>query len=235
MYNQIVAELQTYINPEKAAFFPNFFKSGKGQYGEGDQFWGITVPHQRLVVKKFAKDASLNDITLLITNPIHEQRLTGFLMLVAKYQKASKEEKSKLYLYYLQNTKCANNWDLVDSSAHYIVGEYLLEKEDKEILYTLSESSNLWEQRISIMSTFAFIKKNKFDDALIISAMLLDHKHDLIHKAVGWMLREIGKRDKETLTRFLLTRYRLMPRTMLRYAIEKFPEPERQAYLGGAI
>lgn len=235
MYNQIVAELQTYINPEKAAFFPNFFKTGKGQYGEGDQFWGITVPHQRLVVKKFAKDASLTDIDLLISNPIHEQRLTGFLMLVAKYSKAKKEEKELIYQFYLKNTKKANNWDLVDSSAHYIVGDYLLEKEDKEILYTLSESSNLWEQRISILSTFAFIKKNKFNDALIISAMLLDHKHDLIHKAVGWMLREIGKRDKETLTQYLLTRYRLMPRTMLRYAIEKFPEPERQAYLGGGI
>jgi 3-methyladenine DNA glycosylase AlkD len=235
--NKVKKELEKYINKEKAAFFPKFFKTGIGQYGEGDQFIGVTVPNQRKVSKMFYKEMELKDIQELLNSPIHEHRLTSLYILVLKFEKSKDlAEKKKIYDFYLKNAKKVNNWDLVDSSAHKIVGAYLLETEEsRDILYKLAKSKNLWEQRISIISTWMFIREKQFDDTLKISEILLNHPHDLIHKAVGWMLREIGKKDEKVLKEFLNKHYKQMPRTMLRYAIEKFPEETRKKYLTNQI
>jgi len=216
-------------NPAKAKLLASFFKTKKGEYGEGDVFLGIVVPKQRELVKKY-QTLSLSDLQDLLRNTIHEYRLTALFILVFQYKKADKNQKQKIVNFYLKNTKNINNWDLVDLSAHYILGDFLLEK-DKSILYQLVKSKNLWERRISIMSTFAFIKKDSFGDTLKISELLLNDQHDLIHKAVGWMLREIGKRDLKIEESFLMKYYQKMPRTMLRYAIEKFEEKKRKFYL----
>lgn len=231
MVTQVKQELESFIDPERVAFFPKFFKSGKGQYGEGDIFMGISVPNVRLVVNKYHTVINLNDLQLLIMDPIHEVRMTAILILVHKFNKAKDDEtKSVIYDFYLKNTKGVNNWDLVDGSAAQIVGGYLFDK-DRSKIYELSHSLNLWEQRISIISTFYFIRKNDFKDTLKIAQILIQHPHDLIHKAVGWMLREVGNRNVVVLEDFLNKHYKFMPRTMLRYAIEKFPENVRQAYL----
>lgn len=226
---QLKIELNLLKNPEKQKILSSFFKTGKGQYGEGDIFLGIPVPQQRKVTKKFF-NISLNDLQELLNSRIHEYRLTALLILVEKYKKANNETKSLIFNFYLKNTKNIDNWDLVDLSAPKIVGEFLSDK-DKSILYKLVESKNLWERRISILSTFTFIKNNSFDDALKISKLLLKDSHDLIHKAVGWMLREIGKRDQDIEEKFLKKYCPKMPRTMLRYAIEKFDEKKRKYYL----
>lgn len=208
-----------------------FFKTAKGEYGYGDIFLGIRVPIIRKAVKKF-KDAPLNVIEKLLSSKYHEIRLFALLCLVLHFSDTSKQE--KIYHIYLNNTKFINNWDLIDSSAHYIVGNYL-QNRDKAKLYKLSTSTSLWERRIAIISTFYFIKQNNFYDTLKIAKQLLDDKEDLIHKAVGWMLREIGKRSMDVEVEFLNKHYKTMPRTMLRYAIEKFEESTRQKYLKGEI
>lgn len=221
----IEKELQSKKDPIRAKILSRFFKTGKGQYGEGDIFLGIVVPIQRAIAKKY-KDVSLKEIQKLLDSKIHEYRLTGLLVLVEKY----KEDKELVYNFYIKNFRNINNWDLVDLTAPKIMGDFLKDKK-KDILYSLAISDDLWERRISIIVTFAFIKDNDFKDALKISKILLNDKHDLIHKAVGWMLREIGKRDKEVETEFLDKHYRFMPRTMLRYSIEKFNPREKEFYM----
>ena len=193
----------------------------------------MTVPDTRKIAKRY-KEMGLQDIQILLNSKIHEERLTALLIMIEQQKKASEEKKKELYNFYLKNTKNINNWDLVDLSSRFIIGEYLLNK-NREILYKLARSESLWEKRISIISTCAFINKNDFLDTLKISEILLNDKHDLIHKAVGWMLREIGKKDKKTEEQFLKKHFKEMPRTMLRYAIERFPENERKAYLKGEI
>lgn len=226
---QIKNDLNALRNPKKQKILSSFFKTGKGQYGEGDVFLGIPVPQQRKVARNYY-DISLNDLQELLNSRIHEYRLTALVILVAKYNRANIEKKLSIFNFYLENTKNIDNWDLVDISAPKIVGEFLSNK-DKKILYKLARSKNLWERRISILSTFTFIKSNFFEDALKISKILLNDSHDLIHKAVGWMLREIGKRDQNVEEQFLKKYCPNMPRTMLRYAIEKFDEKKRKYYL----
>lgn len=222
-------ELEEYSTPEKRGFLPYFFKTGKGQYGEGDKFLGVVVPDTRRVAKKY-KETSYKEITRLLESEYHECRLCALLMLVERFKKVKADDRKEIFDFYLSKTNYINNWDLVDLSAKDIVGEYLVDK-DRSILYRLAESSLLWDQRISILSTFAFIKRGDLDDIFALSAKLLDHKHDLMHKAIGWMLREAGKRDKERLCLFLETYKGEMPRTMLRYSIEKFTPEERAHYM----
>lgn len=206
-----------------------FFKTAKGQYGYGDKFLGVTVPDQRIVAKKF-KSLPLVEINKLLDSPFHECRLTALFILVDQYKRASDVEKSKLAKFYLENISHVNNWDLVDSSASQILGKHLLNK-SRKVLYKLAKSKTLWDRRISIVSTFAFIDKNQFNDSLAICETLLHDEEDLIHKATGWMLREIGKKSKPTLVSFLDKHAHEMPRTMLRYSIEHFPEKERKHYM----
>ena len=219
------SDLRKIANPEKAKILQGFFKTGKGQYGEGDVFLGVTVPQSRAIVKEY-KDIPLIQIGQLLNSKIHEERLISLLILRENYPKNQKE----IFNFYLNNTKQINNWDLVDLSAPNIVGQFLKDK-PKKILYKLANSENLWEKRIAIVSTFEFIRNNNFRDTLKISEILLKDKHDLIHKAVGWMLREVGKRDQKILEDFLKKHYEKIPRTTLRYAIERFEESKRQAYL----
>jgi len=233
MLNKLLKELDSLSDKEKAQNYQRFFKMEKGEYGEGDIFIGVTVPVQRKMAKKYS-NLSIPKIQELIKSKIHEHRLIALFILIDKYKKANEHEKENIFNLYLENTKHINNWDLVDSSAHYIIGDFLFEK-DKKVLYELANSKNLWEKRIAIISTFHFIKKEEFEDALAISEILLEDKHDLIHKAVGWMLREIRNRDLETQEKFLKFHYKKMPRTMLRYAIEKFEEEKRKSYLTGKI
>ncbi len=233
MLSKLIKELENLANPEQAEILQRFFKTSKGEYGEGDVFLGIKVPVQRTIAKKYY-GLSLPKIKELLKSKIHEHRLTGLLILDQKYKKASGDEKENIFNFYLQNIKNVNNWDLVDLSAPNIVGDFLF-KRNKNILYKLVHSENLWKKRIAIISTFTFIKKQEFEDALAISELLLNDTHDLIHKAVGWMLREIGKRDLEVEENFLRQHYKNMPRTMLRYAIERFEEEKRKKYLKGEI
>ncbi len=226
-------ELRSKATLKRAKILQRFFKTGPGEYGEGDIFLGIKVPDSRTIVKKYS-DIDFKEVEKLLHSKIHEERSVALGILIQKFQKGDEKQKEKVFKLYLKNTKNVNNWDLVDSSADKIVGEYLMDK-PKNILYKLAKSKNLWERRIAIMSTFQFIKKNKFKETLKISEMLLSDSHDLIHKAVGWMLREAGKRSLATEERFLKKHYQKMPRTMLRYAIERFPERKRQAYLKGKI
>jgi 3-methyladenine DNA glycosylase AlkD len=230
---RIRKELRTFGSKEDAAFLQRFFKTGPGEYGEGDVFLGVRVPQVRKLVKQYP-DAGLKEARQLITSPIHEERLLALLILVRDFSRGNDSVKKKIYEFYLAKTRYINNWDLVDSSAEHIVGAFLNGK-DKVPLHQLARSDSLWERRIAIMATFHFIKQMAFSETLKISKILLQDEHDLIHKAVGWMLREIGKRDMRTEEKFLKGCYRRMPRTMLRYAIEKFPEPKRQAYLKGRI
>jgi len=228
-------ELKGYIDDEKAAFLPRFFKAFKGGYGEGDQFLGIVVPLQRKVARKYYKKISLEEIESLLKEPVHEYRLTALLMLVNKFEKATDEPERKAIVdTYLNNLESVNNWDLVDLSAPNILGAFLFDK-DKSILYKMARTPDLWKQRIAILSTFYFIKQGRYDDTLKIAEILLTHEHDLIQKAVGWMLREIGKRDFRVEYDFLKLNYRIMPRTMLRYAIERFESELRQKFLKGLI
>ncbi len=232
MLKNLKEELNAHTSPEKSKILAGFFKTGKGQYGEGDVFLGVNVPNIRKLAKKYS-NLSFNEINSLLESRIHEERLIALLILVNNYKKDEKQ-KEIIYNFYLKNTSKINNWDLVDLSADKIIGDYLSNK-SKDILYALANSDNLWERRISIISTFNFIKSNEFSETLKIAQILLNDKHDLIHKAVGWMLREIGKRNQEIEEEFLKKHYKGMPRTMLRYAIEKFPEEKRQAYLKGEI
>jgi len=232
-----LAELQKTIkqkaNKQQAEILQRFFKTGPGEYGEGDIFYGIKVPVQRTIANQFHQ-LPLNDLQILLKSGVHEERLIALLMLVQKFKHANEPVREKLFSFYLKNSKQINNWDLVDLSADKIVGAYLIDKE-KSLLFKLAKSTDLWERRISMISTFYFIKNGIFEVTFQIAEILLNDKHDLIQKAVGWMLREIGKRDLEPEEEFLKLHYKQMPRTMLRYAIEKFPEAKRQAYLKGTI
>ncbi|NDV94975.1 DNA alkylation repair protein [Dysgonomonas sp. 521] len=225
---EIEKELETYSTPEKKEFLPYFFKTGKGEYGEGDKFLGVVVPDTRKVAKE-NKDISFDELVKLLDNKYHECRLCALLILVEAFKKTRSEAKRKSIVdFYLSYTHRINNWDLVDLSAKDIVGEYLVDK-DRGILYELADSTLLWDQRIAVISTFAFVRRNDHKDILALSEKLLHHKHDLIHKAIGWMLREVGKRDKSLLIDFLNRHHKEMPRTMLRYSIEKLT-PEEQAF-----
>lgn len=234
MTNQKIKErLKQLANKKKAEVLQRFFKTGPGEYGEGDVFLGIKVPDLRKVAKDF-QDISTEDVIVLLESAIHEERLLALLVLVRKYVKGNETAKKRIYRLYLKKTKFINSWDLVDGSAHHIVGDYLMDK-NKAPLYRLAKSEDLWERRIAILATFYFIKHGKYEETLKIARILLTDREDLIHKAVGWMLREIGKRDMIFEEMFLKQHYKKMPRTMLRYAIEKFPEPKRQQYLKGKV
>ncbi len=225
--------LRQLANKEKAVTLQGFFKTGPGEYGEGDVFLGITVPKLRKLVKE-CEGMPVTEMATLLKSGIHEERLLALLMLVREFSKGDAATQHKIYNLYRKNTRYINNWDLVDLSAPNIVGNYLLDKSRKP-LYEFAKSRDLWKRRIAIMATLRFIKQNEFNEALIISKMLLADNHDLVHKAVGWMLREIGKRSLSVEEKFLKQHYKKMPRTMLRYAIERFPEAKRQRYLNGTV
>jgi len=233
MLLKLKKELKLKANKKKAQILQGFFKTGPGEYGEGDIFLGVSVPEVRRTAKKF-KDLSFKDLRTLLRSSIHEERLLALLILVHNFSNADGKKQTKIFDFYLKNKLYINNWDLVDLSAPRVVGGYLLNK-NKKILYKLANSKNIWQRRIAIISTFEFIKNNNFKDTLKISRVLLKDEHDLIHKAVGWMLREVGKRDLEEEEDFLRKFYLNMPRTMLRYAIERFPEKKRQDYLKGRV
>ncbi len=214
-------------NPAKAKILARFFKTGPGQYGHGDQFLGIAAPLQRIAAKKYT-GLTLMEIQKLLNSKIHEYRLTALFILIDKYNKANANERKKIVDFYLKNTENINSWDLVDLSAPKILGDYLVKGEgDIKILYQLAISKNLWEKRIAILSTFTFIRQNNFAHTLKIAEILLGDQHNLIHKAVGWMLREVGKRNLRAEKDFLEKYYKIMPPVMLRYAIEKFSSDER--------
>jgi 3-methyladenine DNA glycosylase AlkD len=235
MLTQLRQELRLLADPQKAKHLAGFFKTGKGQYGEGDIFCGVVVPKSRKLAVKY-KDLPLIDVQQLLQSKIHEERLIALFILVHTFEKGDLEKQKEIYDFYLSQTKYINNWDLVDLSADKIVGGYLKDH-DRSILLTLARSESIWDRRISIMATFQFIKSLKEStDTFAIADILLHDSHDLIQKAVGWMLREVGKRislAKEEA--FLRTRYKTMPRTMLRYAIEQFTQEKRQKYLRGEI
>lgn len=218
-------------NPERAVLSKRYFKTGPGEYGEGDVFIGATVPAQRAVAKRF-KGISLASVGKLLKSPVHEHRLTALLIINEKYAKADAKDRAGLAAFYLKHRSRINNWDLVDVTAPYILGDHFLTR-DKAPLYRLARSKSLWDRRIAILSTFAFIRKGEFDDTFRIAEGLLDDEHDLMHKAVGWMLREAGNRSQTALLRFLKKHHARMPRTALRYAIEKFPPERRKRMLAG--
>jgi 3-methyladenine DNA glycosylase AlkD len=233
MLDEIQNQLASLSNPEDGVFLQRFFKTGPGQYGEGDLFRGIRVP----VLRKLSRthqDIPLELSEQLLHSAHHEDRLLALLILVRKFTKVDETGRAGIYTLYLDNTRFINNWDLVDASAEHIVGAYLNDK-SLEPLYQLARSRSLWERRIAILATFHFIKRGRFDETFRIAGMLLTDKEDLIHKAVGWMLREAGKRDLQSEEAFLSAHYRQMPRTMLRYAIEKFPQDRRLGYLKGTV
>jgi 3-methyladenine DNA glycosylase AlkD len=226
-------QLQKLGSRKRAEVSQRFFKTAQGEYGEADVFLGVKVPELRKLAKE-EENLTIRDIEQLLKSPIHEERLLALLILVCRFQKRNEIERMQIYELYLKNIQFINNWDLVDTSAEHIVGAFLMDK-SKTPLYRLAKSKSLWERRISIMSTFHFIKHSEFIETLKISKTLLWDEEDLIHKAVGWMLREVGKRNLSVQEKFLKAHYKKMPRTMLRYAIEKFPESKRQRYLKGKI
>lgn len=232
MVTQLKKELREHINPEKAAFFPRFFKTGAGEYGEGDQFLGVTVPDQRIVAKKFM-DLPLADLKVLLISPWHEERLTALIIMVNRFKVANEARQKELHEFYLAHTHRINNWDLVDTSARDIVGGYIYKHQ--ELLPKLDELANsdlLWERRIAIIATYYFLMKGEPDITIKLSKKLMHDKEDLMHKAVGWMLREMGKRcDRQVLIDFLDEHTHEMPRTMLRYSIEHFDSKTRRQYL----
>jgi len=230
----IRTDLKKLSNPQKAKDLQRFFKTGKGEYAEGDLFLGVVVPNIRRIAKA-NKDLDLKSVETLLHSKYHEERMAALFILVMQFQKGDDSIKKEIFELYLQNTKFINNWDLVDLTAGHIVGGYLFDK-PKEMLYKLARSKDLWEKRISILSTFYFIMNKKPEETIKIAAILLNDRHDLIHKAVGWMLREVGKRcSQEVEEEFLKKHYKTMPRTMLRYAIEIFPEKLRRKYIEGLI
>ena len=224
-------ELKSFVNPEKAAFYPRFFKAGPGEYAAGDRFLGVVVPHQRKTARKF-RGLPRAEIQKLLDDPYHECRLTGLFILIDQFEKTKiQADRKSIVDYYLSQTDAVNHWDLVDASAHKILGAWLVDQTNRGVLKRLSESSNLWEQRMAIVATYAFIRHGELDDTLKLAEAMLDHPHDLIHKATGWMLREVGKQQLSVLEQFLHQHASHMPRTMLRYAIEKMPLAQRQAFL----
>jgi 3-methyladenine DNA glycosylase AlkD len=231
--NKLLQEMLLKEDPSQVEGLSRFFKTGPGQYGEGDIFLGIKVPTTRSVVKSCWKELTLNDLEECVTNPYHEVRLAALLALVEMFSHSKKDKafQKECVDFYLSHTDRINNWDLVDLSCYPLLGEWLLDK-DRTILYDLArDGKTIWEQRIGMVSTMTFIRHGQLEDTFAIADILLHHPHDLIHKAVGWLLREAGKKDEVALTEFLKSRHKTMPRTMLRYAIEKFPEDKRQLYL----
>ena len=237
LHNQILEALQFLSSPEKKEFLPYFFKTGKGEYAEGDKFIGVVVPDSRKLVKEYWQKAELSDIQEILKSEFHEMRLVALLILVNKFEKSKdKTEQKKLVDFYLKNTKYINNWDLVDLSCYKLLGRYCFENQKDDILRKLSNSDNMWEKRIAIVATMHYIKKGKsFDLTQELVLNNLNHPHDLMHKANGWLLREIGNKDEEVLLDFLKIYYQNMPRTTLRYAIEKLDEDLRQDFLKGRI
>lgn len=235
LVEQITTQLLNAGNPEIAQHSQRFFKTAKGEYGEGDKFIGIRIPILRQTLKAY-KHATIEDALALLKSEYHEIRLFAVLLFVELFEQSKKDQaqQAEIVKAYLANTQYINNWDIVDSSAHKILGKYYLNR-NKSTLHQLALSDNLWERRIAMMSTYTFIKNHQFEDALLLAITLLNDKHDLIHKIVGWMLREIGNKDKQLAESFLQKHYQNMPRTMLRYAIEKFTKTERTAYLKGQI
>lgn len=233
MLDLIQSQLERLSDPEDARFLQGFFKTGPGQYGEGDRFRGIRVPELRKLAKEH-QALPLEQVDQLLQSAHHEDRLVALLILIRQFAKADQAERLKIYELYLGRTRLINNWDLVDVSAEHIVGAHLFDKSRKPLL-SLARSSSLWERRIAMLATFHFIRRNQFEDTLRIATILLKDEHDLIHKAVGWLLREVGKRDLHAEEAFLLVHYQQMPRTMLRYAIERFPEEKRLRYLKGNV
>jgi len=236
MINKLTAELKSHENPARAIIYAGFYKTGEGHYGEGDSFLGLSVPLQRNIAKKYT-DLTLKEIGTLLKSKIHEHRFTATEILVMKYESADEKGddklKAQIFRFYIANAKRINNWDLVDTSAPYIVGNFLLNENanDKAILYKFARSKNLWERRIAIVATQEFIRNDKFDETLNVASILVNDKHDLIQKATGWMLREIGNRNQKVEEEFLRKHYKTMPRTMLRYAIEKFDVKKRKFYM----
>ena len=234
------ADLEQAGNSQKAKIHQRFFKTGKGEYGEGDIFLGIVVPIQRMIAKRYI-DLKLQDLQVLLNSKIHEYRLVALLILIDKYRQTTRlrtkdneasARQEEIVNFYLKNTKNINNWDLVDLSCRDILGAYLFDKK-RDVLYKLARSKNLWEKRIAMISTWWFIREKQFGDTIKIAEILLKDKHDLIHKAVGWMLREVGKKDQKVLEKFLDKYSKIMPRTALRYAIDKFEKKEREKWLYG--
>lgn len=230
---KIKQTLAKLADPARAEHAQRFFKTGPGEYGAGDRFYGIRVPELRKVAKEF-HDLSLRETTKLLKSAYHEERLLALILMINKFQRTDDRTRQQIFDTYLDHTRHINNWDLVDASADKIVGAMLYTRE-RDLLYTLVRSESLWERRIAIMSSFHFIKNGEFDETLKLAELLLDDGHDLMHKAVGWMLREVGKRDQKREEGFLKKHYQQMPRTMLRYAIEKFGESKRQRYLKGRV
>jgi 3-methyladenine DNA glycosylase AlkD len=228
--NELKKELDGLADSKQAANLQRFFKTGKGEYGEGDVFIGLKVPIQRKVANKY-KDLSLSEVQQLLNSKIHEHRLIALLILMQKYDAAEENSKKQIFELYLKNTQNINNWDLIDLSAPNIVGAYLLDK-PRDILYKLAKSKSIWEKRISMLATFEFIANGEAKDTIAIAEILVNDKHDLIQKAVGWMLREVGKRVSQgEEEKFLRKHYKTMPRTMLRYAIERFDEKKKEFYM----
>lgn len=227
---EIRKELRSLGTKKRAKTNAWFFKTGKGEYGEGDVFVGITMPNIRKTAKKY-QELPLKEVEKLLHSKEHEFRMTALIILVGTFKKGDEKLRKKIYDLYLQNTKWVNNWDLVDASAHYIVGAYLYEKKDIKPLVRFARSKDLWERRIAIIATLYFIMQNDFKPTLRIAHMLVEDEHDLIHKAVGWMLREVGKRSLRHEEQFLKKHAATMPRTSLRYAIERFPEAKRKRYM----
>lgn len=232
MVEEVKKALRARINPEKAAFFPHFFKTGPGEYGEGDKFLGVTVPDQRKLAKQF-KGLSLNELEVLLNSPWHEERLTALIILVNQFKKADQQTQQKIYDFYLAHTDRINNWDLVDTSARDIVGGYLYNHQEQlPVLLKLAAVNSLWERRIAILATYYFLIKGQPENTVMVATRLLQDKEDLIHKAVGWMLREMGKRcGRQHLLDFLDALAHEMPRTMLRYSIEHLDQKSRNYYL----
>ncbi|MCA9394310.1 MAG: DNA alkylation repair protein [Candidatus Omnitrophica bacterium] len=226
---QLQAELRAQANPDKVDVYKRFFKTGPGEYGEGDLFLGVNVPAQRRLAGKY-RDLNWLDTIRLLKSPYHEERLTALLIMIHQFERGDVLTRGRVYRFYLNNTRYINNWDLVDTSAHKICGPYLMDK-DRTFLDNLARSRDLWKRRISIITTYYFIKHDQFDDTLRIAKILLHDKHDLIHKATGWMLREVGNRNQSVEEEFLDTHAAEMPRTMLRYAVEKFPPGLRKKYM----
>jgi 3-methyladenine DNA glycosylase AlkD len=231
--NSIKKELARLADPEKAKHSQRFFQAFPGGYGEGDRFLGLTVPLQRKVAGRYYREITLDELEALLRDPFHECRLTALYMMRLRFERArTAAEKEAIVELFLRNLDCINNWDLVDSSAPYILGPYLAESKS-DLLCKLASSGELWKQRIAMMATFYFIRQGRYRETLCLAEKYLDHPHDLIHKATGWMLREIGNRDQDEEIAFLKKHYRQMPRTMLRYAIEKFDPPLREQFLKG--
>jgi len=232
-FETIQRRLRALADEKRAQVLRRFFKTGPGEYGEGDVFIGLTVPQLRKLAREYLFIGPV-PLKALIRSPVHEERMLALLILLGRYRGAAEQEKAQIHDFYLDHRRYVNNWDLVDLSAPVIVGDFLRNR-SRKLIYTLARSSSLWERRIAVLATFAFIKEGEFADTLAVAERLLSDQEDLIHKAVGWMLREVGKRDLEAEERFLKAHYRKMPRTMLRYAIEKVAPSRRKLYLEGRI